>query len=135
MNWFSSMFSVSTVGKVVDGVISAGDKMFYTDEEKADMRLKTGKLHIEMLKAYSPFKITQRFLALWYSFLFGISFLIGLGMTVFNIIIIYKTPTATILNLKPLIEFVSAIGISGIVLAIVVFYFGGGSIESFKRLL
>ena len=43
MNWFTSMFSIGTVDKVVDGVISAGDKIFYTDEEKADMRHKTGE--------------------------------------------------------------------------------------------
>lgn len=133
MNWFSSMFSISTVDKVVDGVISTGDKLFYTDEEKADMRIKAGKLHIEMLKAYHPFKITQRFLALWYSFLFGLSFLLGLAMTMFNIIIVYNSPKATTLNLEPLIDFVTSFGLSGIVLAIVVFYFGGGSIKSLKQ--
>ena len=60
MSWFSSMFSVDTVDSVVDAVINTGDKLVYTEEEKAEMRLSVGNLHIKMLEAYHPFKITQR---------------------------------------------------------------------------
>ena len=43
--------------KIVDAGISAADKIFFTNEEKADYRLK-------LLKAYEPFKLAQRLIAL-----------------------------------------------------------------------
>ena len=46
------IFSTKSVDSVVDAVISTGDKLMYTDEEKADMKLKIGEMHIAKLKAY-----------------------------------------------------------------------------------
>lgn len=43
--------------KVIDAGISAADAIFFTDEEKADWK-------IRVLKAYEPFKLAQRYLAL-----------------------------------------------------------------------
>ena len=43
--------------KVIDAGIRAGDAMFFTSEEKAEYRLR-------LLKAYEPFKIAQRWLAI-----------------------------------------------------------------------
>ena len=42
--------------KVVDGAMSAADKLFFTNEEKADYKIK-------LLKAYEPFKLAQRLIA------------------------------------------------------------------------
>ena len=64
MGIFSNMFNSDTIDKTVDAVISTGDKLWYTPEEKADMKLKTANVHIGMLKAYEPFKLAQRLLAL-----------------------------------------------------------------------
>lgn len=137
---FWNIFSSDkTIGKGVDALISAGDKLVYTDEEKADMKQQVTKLHIELLQASHPFKVTQRILALWYSFLFGIAFISGLILSLINTYIKFKfIPTKevlepTLLDMSDLLTSVQAFGLGGIVLAIVVFYFGGGSIESFKR--
>ena len=43
--------------KVIDGVMSGADKFAFTKEEKADHFLK-------LLKAYEPFKIAQRLIAI-----------------------------------------------------------------------
>tara|TARA_Y100000593_G_scaffold58479_2_gene108662 strand:+ start:1093 stop:1527 length:435 start_codon:yes stop_codon:yes gene_type:complete len=43
--------------KVIEGVYNGLDKVVHTDEEKSDFWLK-------LLKAYEPFKIAQRYLAL-----------------------------------------------------------------------
>lgn len=43
--------------KIIDAGIKAGDAVFFTDEEKSEWRLR-------LLKAYEPFKIAQRWLAL-----------------------------------------------------------------------
>jgi hypothetical protein len=131
--WGSIFGDTSTVSKATDALISAGDKLVYTDEEKADMNYKATKLHIELLEASHPFKLTQRVLAFYYSFLYGIGFITGLAMTIFNIIAKYKDKNATQLEVQQLFDLIGVFSIGGIALAIVVFYFGGGSVESFKR--
>lgn len=138
---FWNIFSAgNTLEKTTDAIIATGDKLVFTDEEKADFNFKLRELHIRTLEAYHPFKITQRFLAIWYSFLFGIAFLVGMGVAVFNMIAIYKQTLSGVAKekivtvpLDPLLNVVGAFGLGGIVLAIVIFYFGGGSIESFKN--
>lgn len=137
---FWNLFSAGdTVEKTADAIISAGDKLVYTAEEKADMNFKTTQLHIQLLEAYHPFKVTQRVLAFWYSFLFGMAFISGVIMAVINTIIEYRfiptedTPEAKLLNVDHLIAIVSAFGMFGIVMAIVSFYFAGGTLESIKR--
>ena len=54
MGIFSSIFGDD---KVKDGIYNGVDKAFLTDEERTDIYLK-------FLKAYEPFKIIQRYLAL-----------------------------------------------------------------------
>lgn len=134
---FWNLFSAGdTVEKTTDALISTGDKLFYTDEEKADMKLQTTKLHIELLQAYHPFKVTQRILAFWYSLLFGIAFIVGMIMAIANVVIKYKAPIDAkpkLLDLQPLIDIVGAFGLFGITITIVSFYFAGGTFESLKR--
>jgi len=52
--------------KIIDAGISGIDKAFYTEEERADNIAKGMTLKAMLLKAYEPFKIAQRFLALIY---------------------------------------------------------------------
>lgn len=53
--------------KAIDAGISGLDKIFYTDEEKAENKLKAAPWKIKLLKAYEPFKLAQRILAITYS--------------------------------------------------------------------
>lgn len=56
MGIFSKIFGTdSAINKGLDMVASAGDKAFFTSEEKSDYKLK-------LLKAYEPFKLLQRVL-------------------------------------------------------------------------
>ena len=139
MSIWSTLFSSSkTVGNIVDAVISTGDKLVYTDEEKADAKKLQREFFPTLLKAYEPFKIAQRLLAMWFSFLFGIAFITGLGMVIFNIVIRYQALKEGVLNpaqldIQPLIALVGAFSLGTIMLAIIGFYFMGGTLESFKR--
>ncbi len=139
MGLWTTLFSSSdTVEKVTDAVISTGDKLFYTDEEKADDRRKQREFFPTLLKAYTPFKVAQRVLAIWFSFLFGISFLTALGMEIFNIVIKYQAlrdnlVEAVLLDTQPIINLIGAFSLAWIVMAIVSFYFAGGTIESFRN--
>ena len=140
MNLFKTLFSsAEVISKGTDAVISAGDKLIFTDEEKADMNYKLRDLHIRTLEAYQPFKIAQRILALWYSFLFGLTFIVTLIIALMNVYFQYSFDTSSevsntliVLSYQPILEVVSTFGLSSIVLGIIVFYFGGGTINSFK---
>ena len=50
--------------KVIDAGISAIDKAVYTEEEKAENHIKVAGIKIDLLKAYEPFKLAQRLIAL-----------------------------------------------------------------------
>lgn len=77
MNWLTSLFTANTVEKTVDGIYNGIDKAIYTDEEKADGDVEIANLKLLFLKAYEPFKIAQRFLALIYSIPFVLIHLAG----------------------------------------------------------
>lgn len=56
MGIFSKIFGTNNaINKGLDMVANAGDKAFFTNEEKSDYKLK-------LLKAYEPFKLLQRVL-------------------------------------------------------------------------
>ena len=138
--WDTLFNSSKTVEKATDAIISTGDKLFYTEEEKAEDRQRQREFFPTLLNAYAPFKIAQRILAIWFSFLFGLAFIIGLGITVFNMITVYNLSKVgkiaseiTIVELTPLYNLVEVFDIGIIMLAIVSFYFAGGTIESFRK--
>ena len=64
MGFLKSLFvSDKTVGKLVDAGINAGDKLFYTDEEKAEHRLKVSAWYLDLLASMKPFNVAMRLLA------------------------------------------------------------------------
>ena len=136
--WNSLFNSSDTLGKATDAVINTGDKLFYTDEEKAEDRQKQREFFPILLKAYEPFKIAQRILAVWFSILYGLAFIVGVVITVFNMIATYKanvnSTEAFLVPIEPLYALVSAFSLGIIMLAIVSFYFAGGTLESFKNM-
>lgn len=89
-----------------------------TEEEMAAV----SKAKTDLLQAYQPFKLAQRYLALMFTFTFLTCFAITLGMTLAG---------------KGDIEGVKAIlgdfWIGEIMLLIVGFYFGGGLAETIKQ--
>ncbi len=138
--WKSLFNSADTIKKATDAVISVGDKLVYTDEEKADMKLKIMNFMPKLLESYSAFKIAQRILAIWFSLLYGISFLTGISMECFNIYVKYqglksgiKLEKIILLDTQPLINIVSAFSLGTIVLTIIGFYFFGGTLSSLSR--
>lgn len=111
MGIWSKLFGSSDI---VNAGISAADKMFYTDEEKAE-----GKRLL--LKAYEPFKIAQRLLALTFCIPYALSWFITFIASFF------------IDTSKQFEYLTNPVGIAGICTVIVTFYFVGGTIESAKR--
>lgn len=117
MNIFAKLFgSDKVIGKITDGVYNGVDKLVYSEEEKADNFQK-------LLKLYEPFKIAQRFLAL----IFGIPYAVAWGLTFLKTFI-----TNDLAAIDPQLSLLS--GTMGqIVLAIVAFYFLGGTLNSLSN--
>ncbi len=105
--------SGKVVEKAVDGIYNGIDAAIYTPQEKVEMRLK-------FLSHYEPFKIAQRLL----SCIFAIPYVLGwLSVFIASYMDIDTAKQEMLLN-----------GTMGnIVLAIVGFYFLGGSLSSLKK--
>lgn len=111
----------SIISKILglDGVVEKGleliDDAWETDAEKTESKTKA---KIELMKAYAPFRIAQRYLAL----LFGFTYL----GTYVLIIILTAFDKETDKYLKIMSEF----SIDWAMLTILAFYFGGGLADS-----
>lgn len=112
MNIFGKLFGSE---KVVDGVFKGLDSAFFTQDEKAGHFLK-------LLKAYEPFKVAQRLLALLVGIPYVMVWLISAGLFAFG-----DADSAKLLaewNNNTL----------GTPFAIILaFYFGGGAVEGIIR--
>ena len=98
--------------KAVDAGMKGIDALVYTDQEKADRKL-------EFLENYKPFKLCQRYLALLFSVPYVLGWIIALGFTAGG------RPTGDLMALLD--------GRMGDAVALIVlFYFGGGAIETLK---
>lgn len=106
-------------GDVIKQGMSLIDDMVVTSEEEIAAK---SKAKTDLLAAYQPFKLAQRYLALMFAFTFLLCFAITLGMTLAG---------------KGDIEGVKVIlgdfWIGEIMLVIVGFYFGGGLAESVRN--
>lgn len=100
--------------KVIDGVMRGADALAYTPEEKAEM-------HSRLLKLYEPFKLAQRLLALTFCVPYAAAWLITFGASF-----------SADMNVSLQLDLLNG-DIGNIVLMIVIFYFGGGTIESLVK--
>tara|TARA_R110000803_G_scaffold133521_1_gene200687 strand:- start:756 stop:1112 length:357 start_codon:yes stop_codon:yes gene_type:complete len=106
-------------GDVVKKGLDLIDDLHTSTEEEIVAKTKS---KVDLLSAYAPFKVAQRYLALMFSITFLSCFTLTLGMTL--------SGTGDIEGVKAVL---GDFYIGPIMFAIVGFYFGGGAIESFKR--
>jgi len=95
------------------------DDAFETEEEQRESRTNA---KIELMKAYAPFKIAQRYLALMFGGMFILSFFLVLGMTLAGY------------DVEPVFEVLEQFNVGWVMMTIVTFYFGGGLVESFGNI-
>lgn len=117
MGLFSTL--LGTEG-VVDSIREGADKAFLTAEERLDY-------HKQLLTAYEPFKIIQRYLALMVTSLFGFVVIVQVLMAVGGVWYPALYEGASVVNsLEP----VQMLGWA--FLSIMSLYFSGGVINSFR---
>lgn len=117
MSWFSTLLGT---GGVVDGIKEGVDKAILTPEERLDY-------HKELLKAYEPFKLIQRGLALAVTFMFGLTMFVEVSLIIASHWFPQLGLLAEAINK---LDSVSMVGYS--FMAIMSLYFSGGVISSFK---
>ncbi len=105
-------------GDVIKSGMQLIDAM-HTSKEEALSAKTQGK--VDLLNAYAPFKVAQRYLALMFTFTFLGSFLLVLAMTLFGDVRIHDIRAV-----------IAEFYIGQIMLIIITFYFGGGFLESTK---
>jgi len=101
------------------GVIKAGfdliDDMHTSDVEEIEARTKA---KTDLMTAYAPFKVAQRYLALMFAATFLLSFALVLGLTL-----------AGVGDVDAVRAILSEFYIGEIMLTIIGFYFAGGAFE------
>ena len=116
---------LSVIGKILgsEKVIKAGldliDDMHTSTEEEIAAK---SKAKIDLMNAYAPFKIAQRYLALMFGLTFLGSYVLVLAMTISG----QGDPDAVT---KVMEQF----SINYAMLIILGFYFGGGAVEGFME--
>ena len=116
---------LGVLGKILgsDSVIKQGMKLIddmHTSTEE-EIAAKT-KQRVEIMQAYAPFKIAQRFLALMFGFTFLASYIIVLTMTIAGT----GDPDAVT-------QVMEQFSINYAMMIILGFYFGAGAVESFQN--
>ena len=102
-------------GDIISKGMDLIDDAFESDEEKRESKTKA---KIDLMKAYAPFKIAQRYLALMFGFTYLSSFFLCLVMVL------------TGSNVDEVISLLEEFKVPWIMMSIVMFYFGGGMVES-----
>jgi len=119
------LLMLGVLGKILgsDSVIKQGmkliDDMHTSTEEEIAAK---SKARIDLMNAYAPFKLAQRYLALMFGFTFLASYIIVLTMTIIGT----GDPDAVT---KVMEQF----SINYAMMIILGFYFGAGALESFQN--
>ena len=109
-------------GDVITKGMELIDSIHTSDEEEIQAK---AKAKVDLLGAYAPFKLAQRYLALIFTILFAFIMVNGILGSLYGWI--------DIANVEQAKEFADSMWLGEIMLAIISFYFGGGFIESINR--
>jgi len=116
VSWWSTIFGGSNV---VNDSMELIDNAFYTDQEKAGQK-------IALLESYHPFKLIQRFLAMWITSVF-----MGL-LTLEVVLVIIGQWFPRAIEAIAMINTLSMVEMLGwAFVAVVSLYFTGGVINTF----
>lgn len=107
-------------GKVVEKGLDLIDSFHTSDTELVEAK---ANAKVQLLQAYAPFKIAQRYLALLFSITFISSFLL----------VLYMTLTNDVENIDAVKDVLGEFYIGEIMLIIITFYFGGGLAEGILK--
>lgn len=108
--------------KVIEAGINLIDSLHTSTEEEIAAK---AKAKTDLLNAYAPFKLAQRYLALMFTTMFLFIMANGVVGALYGVIDMNNVEAAK--------QFASEMWLGEIMLAIVGFYFGGGFADSIQR--
>ena len=123
MGWLGKLFASD---ELVDSAVSGVDKVIFTQEEKADYLL-------QFLKAYEPFKIAQRFLALMVGIPYVALWVLSALMLIGSIFFTDLYWQDKLLNMSVTLAEKNNETLGNPFAIILAFYFGGGMLEGAIR--
>jgi len=98
--------------EIIDAGIKSIDAVCYTEEERADQKLK-------LLKAYEPFKVAQRLIAMTFCVPYALAWIVTFFVSFTSIELTVQSDLLS--------------GKMGIIVAVIVtFYYGGGTINGIR---
>ena len=103
-------------GDVIQSGVDLIDSLHTSTEEEIQAK---SKAKTDLLTAYAPFKVIQRYLALMFAFTYLFSFFICLIMVL----------SADVFTKADVINLLGEFYIGEIMLTIIAFYFAGGAVE------
>ena len=109
-------------GNVIEKGMELIDSIHTSDEEEIQAK---AKAKVDLLGAYAPFKIAQRYLAVMFTIVFLFIMLNGILGALYGVVDMGAVNEAK--------DFANDMWLGEIMLAIISFYFGGGFIESINR--
>ena len=109
-------------GDVVKQGLSLIDEMHTSTEEEVAVK---SKAKTELLAAYAPFKLAQRYIALMFTAMFLFIMANGVVGALYGVI--------DMANVEAAKDFAASMWLGEIMLGIVGFYFGGGLAESVRK--
>lgn len=109
-------------GNVIEKGMELIDAIHTSDEEEIQAK---AKAKVDLLGAYAPFKIAQRYLAVMFTIVFLFIMLNGILGALYGVVDMEAVNEAK--------NFANDMWLGEIMLAIISFYFGGGFIESINR--
>jgi len=109
-------------GDVVKQGLNLIDEMHTSTEEEVAVK---SKAKTELLAAYAPFKLAQRYIALMFTAMFLFIMANGVVGALYGVI--------DMANVEAAKDFASSMWLGEIMLGIVGFYFGGGLAESVRK--
>lgn len=116
-------------GKAVEKGLELIDDLYTSDEESAEIKRKNmesaANAKIELMKAYAPFKLAQRYLAFSFAAVFLFILVNGVLGQLYGIIDVQNVQAAR--------DFADSMWLGEIVIMIMTFYFGGGLASSIKK--
>lgn len=109
-------------GKIIEEGFKLIDNIHTSDKEELEAK---AKAKVDLLGAYAPFKLAQRYLALMFTIVFLFVMVNGIVGSLYGWI--------DMNNVQEAKDFASSMWLGEIMLAIIGFYFGGGFADSIKR--
>jgi hypothetical protein len=118
---FMDIFSTSSIDTAVNAIVSTGDALVFTEEEKKELNKKVIEFKFETLTKNGNFQLAQRYLAVLFAVNFFAAFWVGVFIYFFNES-----------KLDGYMQLVAVFNLGWIAMAIFSFYYSGGFIKSFK---